>query len=104
MMDANGNTVTRGVAPPAKEVETTLVLSPDGTITSGENGAVFLRIETLELQFQGPFRRTSQVMTRNIIGASEVSTEAQRIDFPFVKVETLPWAGHREWFYGMNGY
>ncbi|KAG6892258.1 hypothetical protein C0992_001211, partial [Termitomyces sp. T32_za158] len=89
---SNGSFVTRGIAPAAKTTETTLVPQ---IIQSGNNGAVFLRLEVLEGHFQGPYSTMSEVTSFNDLPDNEhVSPDARAASLPFVKVETLDWANN----------
>ncbi|KAL6304158.1 hypothetical protein BKA93DRAFT_785315 [Sparassis latifolia] len=108
MTDESGKTDTRTIAPTAKQVATTCVLSRDGIIVAGENGTVFLHVEPLD-QFQGPFTKMSQVTAQNIFPrAPEVPADVKAMEFPFIRVEKLPWANSGLWndfeFYNMTGF
>lgn len=93
MQGPNGKMVTRTVAPPAKKAETTQNLSQDGFVKAGSDGAVFLRIEQLDDEFQGPYTTMSQVSTTNVFPwTPHVPADVVAMQFPFLKVETLPWA------------
>lgn len=94
MQGPKGGPVTRGIATVAKGIATTHILSDDGSITAVEGtGAVFLRVEPLGGEFQGPYTAMSQVTTNNLFPhGSNVSASVRAMEFPFVKVETLEWA------------
>ncbi|KAG6867365.1 hypothetical protein C0993_003837 [Termitomyces sp. T159_Od127] len=103
---SNGSIVTRGIAPAAKTIESTLVPS---TIQSGDSGAVFLRIEVLEGQSQGPYSTMSEVTSLNDLPDNEhVFPDARAASLPFVKVDTLDWGSNGLWndfeFYNVTGF
>ena len=90
-MKANGVLVTRGIATTVKKTASTQILSSDGLVTAGEDGAVFLHVEPLKNEFQGPYQTMSQVTTSNVF-PNTVPPNVRAMEFPFVKVETLDWA------------
>lgn len=90
-MQVDGATVTRGIAPAAKDIASTQILSNDGLITAGGDGVVFLHVEPVEKEFQGPFQTMSQVTTRNAFPTT-APPSVKAMEFPFVKVEDLDWA------------
>jgi hypothetical protein len=93
MIDHNGKKHTRIIAPPAKEEGTTRIVSKDGLVTAGPDGAVFLRVRLLHGEFQGPYSTMEEVVTENTFPhSSNVPPEVRAMEFPFRKVETLDWA------------
>jgi len=109
MQGPDGKIVTRIIAPPAKKAETTQILSEDGVVKAGSEGAVFLRVEPLHDQFQGPYTTMSQVSTQNVFPwTPHVPADVVAMEFPFLKVETLPWADSGLWndfeFYNLIGF
>ncbi|KAG5730224.1 hypothetical protein E4T56_gene11637 [Termitomyces sp. T112] len=100
------STVTRGIAPAAKSTASTLVPS---TIEAGDIGAVFLHLEYLHDQFQGPYSKMSDVTSLNVLPNNEnVSDDARMTLLPFLKVDTLDWASNGLWndfeFYNVTGF
>ncbi|KAF8969197.1 hypothetical protein BDZ97DRAFT_1964191 [Flammula alnicola] len=100
--------IVRGIAPPAKVAETT-GLSADGIVTANENGAIVLRVEMLGNEFQGPFRIMSEVAIANVFpNDTNVEPAVREMSFPFLKVDTLPWASSGLFndfeFYNMTGF
>lgn len=109
MLDHNGKKQTRIIAPPAKKEGTTHIISKDGLVTAGPDGAVFLHVEPLKGQFQGPYNTMSEVVTKNAFPRSpNVPPEVKAMEFPFLKVETLDWASSGLWddfeFYNLIGF
>ncbi|KAG6902174.1 hypothetical protein C0995_003456 [Termitomyces sp. Mi166 len=103
---SNGGVLTRGIAPAAKTTQSTLVPSP---ITAGDDGAVFLRIEVLNDQPQGPFSTMSDVTSLNDLpNNAYVSADARLAPLPFIKVDTMDWASSGLWnnfeFYNVTGF
>lgn len=93
MVKNDGIIVTRGIAAPAKKEASTHILSEDGSVTAGGDGAVFIYVELLKDEFQGPYKTMSEVTTTNVFpDAPEVPAAVRVMEFPFVKVDTLPWA------------
>lgn len=93
MKDPNGKMVTRGIAAPAKKEATSLILSIDGQVTAGKDGAVFIRVEPLGGEFQGPYSAMSEVAINNVFPyAPHVPANVRAMEFPFLKVDTLGWA------------
>lgn len=93
MINERGVTICRTIAPPALQVDTTMVLSLDGVITAGKDGAVFLRVEILDSLDQGPYKTMSSVtITNQFPRIPEVDAQVRAMEFPFLKVETLPFA------------
>jgi len=108
-MKDGANHITRTIACDAKDIATTRIISKDGTVTAGENGAVFLHVEVLTNEYQGPYRSMSQVGVTNVFPSEpEVPAEVRAMDFPFVKVQDLAWASSGLWddfeFYNMTGF
>jgi hypothetical protein len=91
MKDSDNNEVRRGLAPERHRAATTAVVSSDGTVQAGETGAVFLRMEYLSDHFQGPYRTMEQLPIVNVFPPS-VPLDVQALQFPFIKVDKLPWA------------
>ncbi|KAF9457213.1 hypothetical protein BDZ94DRAFT_1176031 [Collybia nuda] len=109
MIDGHGKTIVRTIATKAKGVATTHVVSHDGHVTAGKDGAVFLRVEELGGESQGPFATMDEVTTTNLFPRSlYVGWDVRRMKFPFLKVETLDWASNGLWndfeFYNMTGF
>lgn len=90
-MQVNGVTVTRSIAPAAKDIASTHILSDDRVVTAGEDGTIFLLVEPLKDHFQGPYKTMSQVTTQNVFPTT-APANVRAMEFPFVKVETLDWA------------
>lgn len=109
MTDGDGKTVTRKIATTAKEKATTYILSKDGFVQAGKDGAIFLRVEPLEGSFQGPYRTMSDITTTNVFPHSQhVPANVRAMEFPFVKVDKLDWASSGLWndfeFYNLVGF
>lgn len=106
-MQVNGVTVTRSIAPAAKDIASTHILSDDRVVTAGEDGTIFLLVEPLKDHFQGPYKTMSQVTTQNVFPTT-APANVRAMEFPFVKVETLDWASSGLWddfeFYNMTGF
>lgn len=91
MKDFNGTDVRRGIAPERHQAATTNIVSVDGVFRSGKDGAVFLRMEHLDHSFDGPFNSMEQLVIANNF-PPHVPLDVQALQFPFKKVDTLPWA------------
>jgi hypothetical protein len=107
-LTSKGVDFVRGIAPPAKVAEST-GLSADGIVTANENGAIVLRVEVLEDKLQGPFRIMSEVAIANVFpNDTNVEPAVREMNFPFLKVDTLPWASSGLFndfeFYNMTGF
>lgn len=93
MTDKHGKTIVRTIATAAKDTATTLIVSHDGHVTAGKDGAVFLRLEELPSESQGPFTTMGEVTTTNQFPrTAHVGADVRLMEFPFLKVETLDWA------------
>lgn len=93
MTDKHGKTIVRTIATAAKDIATTLIVSHDGHVTAGKDGAVFLRLEELPNESQGPFPTMGKVTTTNQFPrTTHVGADVRLMEFPFLKVETLDWA------------
>ncbi|EPQ54179.1 hypothetical protein GLOTRDRAFT_139544 [Gloeophyllum trabeum ATCC 11539] len=107
MKGKDGSVTTRKLAPERHQAATTQVLSSDGRIQAGDDGAVFLRMEFLPDEPQGPYTAMSELPIANSFPAS-ASLDVQALQFSFVKVEQLPWASNGNWddfeFYNMTGF
>lgn len=103
MKDANGEITTRGISPTAKEIKTSHILSPDGLISAGDKGAVFIRVEPMDDHFQGPYQAMDDIPTTNQFPRTpQIPSNVGAMDFPFILVDNLPWAQNpngtnREW-------
>lgn len=109
MIDGDGKKHTRIIAPPAKKEGTTHILSNDGLVTAGTDGAVFIHVHLLYGEFQGPYNTMEEVVTENEFPRSpNVPPEVKAMKFPFLKVETLDWAKSGLWddfeFYNLVGF
>ncbi|KAJ7107338.1 hypothetical protein C8R44DRAFT_637345 [Mycena epipterygia] len=112
MITPDNTVVTRTIAPPTKETAPTHPLSIDGTVTAGNDGAVLILVEDLDGHSQGPYHTMDQITTTNLLRQSpHVPTNVKAMEFPFVKVEDLPWGdkhGKGLWndfeFYNMTGF
>ncbi|KDQ54530.1 hypothetical protein JAAARDRAFT_396980 [Jaapia argillacea MUCL 33604] len=108
MTDPEGNTVTRTIATNAKEIATTHIVSADGVVKAGGDGAVFLHVGHLKNEFHGPFTTMSQVTANNIFPRHEVPPDVRAMEFPFIKVQDLDWGSSGLWddfeFYNMTGF
>ncbi|EJD34921.1 hypothetical protein AURDEDRAFT_154969 [Auricularia subglabra TFB-10046 SS5] len=107
MKDSGGKDIKRGLAPERHKAATTQILSKDGTVTAGSAGAVFMRLEYLSDHFQGPYRTMADLPIANAFPNS-VPLDIQALQFPFIKVDQLPWASSGNWdgfeFYNMTGF
>ncbi|KAI8970759.1 hypothetical protein BD414DRAFT_427330 [Trametes punicea] len=107
MKDLDGNVLRRGLAPPPHEAATTQLLSPDGTLTAGSSGAVFMQLEHLSTHYQGPYHTMAELPIANVFPAS-APDDVRGLDFQFIKCEKLPWASSGDWngyeFYNMRGF
>lgn len=103
MKDANGKITTRGIAPTAKEIGSSRILSPDGLISAGDKGAVFIRVEPMDDHFQGPYQAMDDIPTTNQFPrAPQIPSNVRAMNFPFILVDDLAWAQNpdgpnREW-------
>ncbi|KAF9473550.1 hypothetical protein BDN70DRAFT_964836 [Pholiota conissans] len=108
-MASNGTDIIRRIAPPSKVAETTAVLSSNGMVTATENGAIVLRVEIVHGELQGPFHIMSDVVIANVFpNDTNVESAVRQMSFPFLKVDTLPWASNGLFddfeFYNMSGF
>jgi hypothetical protein len=95
MIDKHGHKVVRTIVTAAKETATTHIISRDGYVTAGDEGAVFLLVEKLANESQGPFSTMRDVTTTNQFPQSaHVGADVRLMEFPFLKVETLDWAAN----------
>lgn len=93
MTDDRGVTRTRTIAPAAKKADTTMIISVDGSIRAGKDGAIFLRVGILDNVSQGPYQTMDEVTTKNLFpNEPHVEPAVRKMDFPFLKVDTLDWA------------
>ncbi|KAF7984115.1 hypothetical protein HWV62_16736 [Athelia sp. TMB] len=93
MKDANGKITIRGIAPAAKEIGTSRILSPDGYISAGDKGAVFILVEAMRDHFQGPYRAMSEIPTTNQFPRSpQIPSNVRAMNLPFILVDDLAWA------------
>ncbi|EJD41029.1 hypothetical protein AURDEDRAFT_169814 [Auricularia subglabra TFB-10046 SS5] len=102
-----GQVVKRGLAPDRRTTATTQILSSDGIIKAGAEGAAFMRLEYLADHVQGPYRTMADLPITNIFPNS-APLDVQALQFPFIKVDQLPWASNGNWddfeFYNMTGF
>lgn len=92
LLDHNGGTVERGIAPAAKKTASTFILA-GSPVTAGEKGAVFITLEVATEQAQPPFSTMEQVESENILPDTPfIPTHVTNLDLPFIKVEKLSWA------------
>ncbi|KAF7982633.1 hypothetical protein HWV62_27061 [Athelia sp. TMB] len=102
--DKAGRTVTRENAIAAKTVETTLLA--EGLVTAGTDGAVFLYVELLEGQNQGPYDDMSKVTIKNEFPEG-VPANVRAMQFLFTRVDRLGWPNSKDFtdfeFYNMSG-
>lgn len=109
MKGKDGQKVTRNLAPDRHQAASTKILSVDGVIQAGADGAVIFRMEHLSNLSHGPFRTMSELPITNVFPKSAPS-DVQALPFPFIKVDKLPWAQNADvnWdgfeFYNMTGF
>ncbi|KAL0570157.1 hypothetical protein V5O48_011812 [Marasmius crinis-equi] len=107
MKNSEGHDLERALAPERHQAATTAIVSPDGLIKAGSDGAVFLCMEYLHDHFHGPFHAMSDLPIANVFPPS-VPPDVQALQFPFIKVDQLPWANNGNWddfeFYNMTGF
>lgn len=107
MRDDNGKVVKRGLAPDRRTAATTQICASDGIVKAGVEGAVFMRLEYLADHVQGPYRTMADLPIANVFPNS-VPLDVQALEFPFIKVDQLPWASNGNWddfeFYNITGF
>ncbi|KAI9065003.1 hypothetical protein FKP32DRAFT_1675136 [Trametes sanguinea] len=107
MKDSSGKVVRRGLAPAAHKAATTQIVSPDGKLTAGSSGAVFMRFEYVSSLNQGPYHAMKELPIGNVFPAS-APDDVRGLKFEFVKCEKLAWASNGNWngfeFYNMTGF
>jgi hypothetical protein len=89
-IDHGSETIARCIATAKHKAATTRVGGTSGIITGGEKGAVFLHIQHLENQPEGPYSEMSQLKPVNEFPESAPS-DVREHEFPFIKVENLLW-------------
>ncbi|KAK7680823.1 hypothetical protein QCA50_016133 [Cerrena zonata] len=107
--EKNDITETRGIAPSAKSVWSTLLAGRMHLAADAENGTVFLIIESIDGEWQGPFKARNQIISRNILPAQlHIHGSARKVDFSFVQVEELDWQPEGMWdkflYYNARGF
>ena len=81
----------RGVAPPAHATHATSII-PFTNVTAGDQGAVFVSVQSHGEQPDGPFKSMDEVFTENNLPDQEgISAEARGLDIPFVRVDRTDW-------------
>ncbi|PVF95724.1 hypothetical protein CPB86DRAFT_787734 [Serendipita vermifera] len=107
-IEQGSETVVRCLAPAKHKTATTQIGGTSGVIIGGPEGAVFLHIQHLENEPQGPYTEMGQIKPVNEFPESAPS-DVRALDFPFIKVEDLLWGKEaRLWdkfeFYNMTGF
>ncbi|KAF7292250.1 hypothetical protein MIND_01252400 [Mycena indigotica] len=107
MKSTNGKVVQRTLAPERFQAATTRILSADGSVRAGADGAVFLLMEHMPDLVQGPFHSMHKLQIGNVFPA-HTPADVQALQFGFTKVDQLPWASGGNWdkfeFYNMSGF
>ncbi|KAL0575873.1 hypothetical protein V5O48_006095 [Marasmius crinis-equi] len=70
MKTSAGYDMERTLAPERHRAANTAILSPDGSVKVGSDGAVFLRMEHIDGHSQGPFRTMSDLPIANVFPSS----------------------------------
>ncbi|THV03946.1 hypothetical protein K435DRAFT_835549 [Dendrothele bispora CBS 962.96] len=104
--NSTGQTTLRGIAPTAKNTRGPIL---SGIVTAGHKGAVFIHVQPIYGESQGPFSSMSLVGSENALpNAPGISADARMTQLPFIKVDRLAWATSRLWndfeFYNAIGF
>lgn len=80
----------RGVAPSAKNTWSTVLAVKAHLTADSKDGTVFLKLDALDRELQGPFKEMNQNLSRNILSdENQANEDARNVDFQFIQVEKL---------------